>query len=76
MNITNTNEPLQPDSALLGAEQCSVLLGVSVATLRRLAVLPGFPAPIHLGRLVRWDRDAVLTWARSRADGLLISPEH
>lgn len=60
------------DTKFIPVEVAAALLGVSLSTFRRLAAATGFPAPIHLGRLVRWDRAALLAWASARADSILL----
>lgn len=57
-------------SDVMTAEEVAELLRVSRPTLRKLIEKDGLPA-IHLGRLWRFKRSAVLAWIESRgeADG-------
>jgi hypothetical protein len=47
----------------IGAEQGSVILNVSISTFRRLAMLPDFPRCMEFGRLRKWHRAALMSWA-------------
>jgi predicted DNA-binding transcriptional regulator AlpA len=46
-------------------------LQVSVRTVYRL---PGFPAPIRMGRLVRWREEDVDAWIAERSGGAVKRP--
>ena len=48
--------------ALLDVGDVATLLSCSQRHVYRLADAGRMPAPIHLGALVRWSRDAVTTW--------------
>ena len=55
------------ESAMLDAEDMAALLKLQVDTLRRARCRAqlekaGCPAPIVLGRSLRWPREAVLRW--------------
>jgi hypothetical protein len=47
----------------IGAEQGSAILNVSLSTFRRLAMLPDFPRSLEFGRLRKWHRAALMSWA-------------
>lgn len=49
-------------SLLIDTQTFAHLLSVSSRTLKRLVDLKAVPAPIHLGRLVRWRLTEVLEW--------------
>lgn len=51
---------LQPE--LLTAEGVGLLLSCSPRTVRRLADSGRIPAPVRLGRLVRWSRQGLVDW--------------
>ena len=55
----------EPQPSLLTDESCAQLLGVSTATLRRRLIDEGIPV-LHIGDCRRYEREAVLAWARSR----------
>ncbi len=48
--------------ALMDAEDVAKTLNCSRRTVRRLADSGQIPAPIRLGRLLRWDRRALQEW--------------
>ena len=55
------------ESAMLDAEDMAALLKLEVSTLRRVRCREnleraGCPAPVMLGRSLRWPREAVLRW--------------
>lgn len=51
-----------PQAELLTAEDVGGLLNCSARTVRRMADSGRIPAPVRLGRLVRWDRQGLLDW--------------
>jgi excisionase family DNA binding protein len=56
------------EMALLDVRAIAKLLGCSARHVTRLADSGRMPAPLRLGALVRWDRNAVEKWI---ADGCL-----
>ena len=48
--------------ALLDAKEVARLLSCSQRSVRRLADSGRIPAPIRLGRLVRWSRQTLQNW--------------
>lgn len=55
-------EPLTLSPADLARE-----LGVSTRTIRRLDLEGRLPAPLHIGRAVRWRRDDIVRWIAAGA---------
>lgn len=55
-------EPLEP--LLLSPSELARYLSVSVRTLWRMRDAGELPAPIKIGRLVRWRKEAVDHWFR------------
>lgn len=47
---------------LLTAVQLADLLQMSIRSIRRLAADGSLPQPVRIGRMVRWNRAAVLSW--------------
>jgi predicted DNA-binding transcriptional regulator AlpA len=45
----------------------AVEYGVSTRTIQRVAQEPGFPAPVRIGRLRRWNKSEVEAYFRGRA---------
>ena len=70
---TTNAEPL-----LLSAADLSRELGISARTIRRLDLEGKIPAPVRIGRAVRWRRDEIVEWlaagAPDRAEWLAIRP--
>ena len=68
MNTSNSAAGEQiagPDAAtaeLLDVRQVAAMLGASVRHIYRLADAGKMPSPVRLGALVRWPRQAVLSW--------------
>jgi excisionase family DNA binding protein len=56
-----------PPPLLIDAVEAARLLDVSRAHLYALLSSGRLPAPIHLGRAARWDREDVIRWARAGA---------
>jgi predicted DNA-binding transcriptional regulator AlpA len=56
-----TPEP-NDDPILIDAEGLAKILMVTVRHVRRMDAGGDLPAPIRLGRLVRWRRDEILKW--------------
>ena len=54
--------PEQEAPMLLNAQQVADLLGVSVRHLYKLHNSGRLPAPIRLGRAVRWRREELQAW--------------
>ena len=56
---------------LITDEDVAMLLKVPVRTVRRLAKRPGFPQPLQIGRIRRWDKQVVCDFCRAagRQDG-------
>lgn len=50
------------NSRLLDSDQAATLLSVSKRHLHRLRDSGAIPAPIRLGRSVRWDRQQLEAW--------------
>jgi prophage regulatory protein len=55
-------DSVQPDAALLTAEQLAATLQVSKRTLWRMRSAGQMPRPIRIGGVVRWRRDEVAAW--------------
>ncbi|MDZ4658699.1 MAG: helix-turn-helix domain-containing protein [Bythopirellula sp.] len=51
-----------PPAALLDVKAMAALLDCGVRTVYRLADAGRLPAPVKLGALVRWRRDAIDDW--------------
>jgi excisionase family DNA binding protein len=49
-------------SALMDTDEVAAMLNCSRRTVRRLADSGRMPAPIRLGRLLRWDRRLLVEW--------------
>ncbi len=47
-------------SQYLTSEAFAAKLGISLRTFQRQAKQPGFPAPLRVGRCLRWPQGAVL----------------
>jgi excisionase family DNA binding protein len=50
------------EPALLDARAVARLLNCSWRHVYRMADAGRMPAPVRLGRLIRWDRDSLLRW--------------
>ena len=48
----------------VGVEEVAEMLGVSSRHVRRLVDSGRMPPPARLGRLLKWDKAAIETWAR------------
>jgi len=70
-NATLSNSPVphppKPATATLTALGLAAFLGISRATVWRLLAGGKLPAPIRLGRAVRWDRWTVEEWLSAGA---------
>ena len=53
---------IEVDAALLNARQAAALLGISMASLYRYANEAKLPAPVRVGRSVRWREDELRQW--------------
>ena len=51
-----------PSTGMYDVDSLAVVLGCSTRHVRRLADMGAMPRPIHLGRLVRWNKNAVDQW--------------
>ena len=49
---------------LITDEDVAELMKVPVRTVRRLAKRPDFPRPLQIGRIRRWDKQAVWDFCR------------
>ena len=61
--IQARSEP--PEAApplMLSAEDLASELGISVRTVRRLDLEGKLPAPVRIGRAVRWPRQMIIGW--------------
>lgn len=47
---------------LLDVKEVAALLSVSVRSVWRLRDAGDLPAPVRVGKLIRWRRDALLRW--------------
>ena len=54
----------QPERLGLTAEQAAVLIGIGRAHFFKLRSADRIPAPLRLGRCVRWLRDDLVEWLR------------
>ncbi len=54
---------------LLDCRQIAELLAVSERTVRRLVRNGALPAPVHIGRAVRWHEAGVLDYVRRLSQG-------
>ncbi len=69
-NITQTTETADPDNAttkqptalLLDVNALAVLLSRSVPSLRRYDAAGRLPAPVRIGKAVRWRRSEIEQW--------------
>jgi predicted DNA-binding transcriptional regulator AlpA len=52
----------RPEALLIPDVQAAALAGVSRATWHRLRVQGKVPAPVRLGRAVRWNRADIVAW--------------
>ena len=52
----------QKESLLLSASQLARELGLSKATIWRLASAGRLPPPVRIGRSTRWRRDEIVGW--------------
>ena len=59
---TPTTDRLSAEDPLLTPEEVSEMLGVPPATLKRWRTQRTGPAPLHIGRYVRYRRSGVETW--------------
>ncbi len=57
-----TTSTAPPEPLLLSAGALAQLLGVSVRHVWRLRDAGDLPAPIKLGKLIRWRRAAIERW--------------
>jgi predicted DNA-binding transcriptional regulator AlpA len=53
-----------PGALFLSAHGVAALLGVSVRSVWRMTREASFPRPIRRGRMVRWEKEAKVKWAR------------
>jgi excisionase family DNA binding protein len=60
--LVTKSETTGQQPALVDADDVAKTLNCSRRTVRRLADSGRMPAPIRLGRLLRWDRRALLEW--------------
>jgi predicted DNA-binding transcriptional regulator AlpA len=62
---------LTEELELITDEDVAELMKVPVRTVRRLAKRTDFPRPLQIGRIRRWDKQAVCAFCRSgdRQDG-------
>ena len=56
-------EQIKPD--LLKVGRVANMLGCSTRTVWRMADLGKMPAPVHIGRLVRWSHEVLKNWIAS-----------
>ena len=56
----------KPQPLLTTSDMCAVLR-IGSRTLRRMCLRGDVPKPLHVGRLLRWDSDAVQEWLASGA---------
>ena len=61
-SVGHVSESAEVTSALMDAGQTSLLLTCSARHVYRLSDAGLMPAPIRLGSLVRWSREAILEW--------------
>ena len=57
-----TTERVLPDTLTLASKDAAGLLGISRAHFWKLNGLGKLPAPVRLGRVVRWRRDELIRW--------------
>ena len=57
----------KPASLLLTAADVAGLLAVSLRTVRRLDITGRLPAPLLIGRAVRWRRAEITSWLAAGA---------
>ena len=55
----------QPAFVLLTAEDLAGQLSCSPRHVRRMSDRGAMPAPVRVGRLVRWDRESIERWVAS-----------
>lgn len=55
------------DQLALSASELASQLGISRAHVWKLASLGRLPAPVRLGRSVRWDKGTILAWLAAGA---------
>ena len=71
-SLWTKNRGPSPESVphlLLNAGQMAKLLGCSVRHVYRLSGTGRMPSPLHLGALVRWNREAVKQWIENGCPG-------
>lgn len=51
-----------PSTGVYDVDDLAVVLGCSTRHVRRLADSGAMPRPIHLGRLVRWNKNTIDEW--------------
>jgi predicted DNA-binding transcriptional regulator AlpA len=59
------NGQLTEELELITDEDVAELMKVPVRTVRRLAKRPDFPKPLQIGRIRRWDKQAVWDFCRA-----------
>lgn len=65
MNDENENEPKQ----LLNQQEAAALIGVHYRTIRRAELAGDGPPVIRRGRIVRYEKDALLAWFKGGQKG-------
>jgi len=53
------------DQILVSAEEVARLLDMSVRNVRRLDATARLPAPIRIGRSVKWRREEIAQWCEA-----------
>lgn len=51
---------------LLTVEQVAEILGIAPVSVRRHAELGSLPAPVRIGRIVRWKRSDIARWLQAQ----------
>jgi predicted DNA-binding transcriptional regulator AlpA len=59
-----THDSHNSNVKLLSSHRVAEMLDVSVATVMRLTAMGVLPAPVHIGRAVRWPEAGVLAYIR------------
>jgi excisionase family DNA binding protein len=67
MSNTNHTETTESSAAALRAPEVAELLGISDRHMWKLHAAAQLPAPVRLGRSVRWRRAELLDWLAAGA---------
>jgi excisionase family DNA binding protein len=60
-----TTAPALTPPLLIDAAECARLLGIGLSLFYALKSSGRLPAPVRLGRAVRWNRETLIAWCNS-----------